>query len=198
MKHEDKVIVTFGEHSMWVPNVLSEGERFSFKGFDWICLDPNAENGNGVLAIMAETWNGKEYPFDDNGYNNYAKSSLREKLLCDLLPVLGEKNLLPHTVDLTADNGDDAYGTVTDKVFILSCDEYRKYRKRVPLLEEWMWSCTPWWINQRSGGGSFVRGVGTTGALSNSHVCISHEVAPACVFSSKNLKLHRQAQMVEA
>ena len=173
-------------------NVLSAGERFSFKGFDWICLDPNAENGDGVLAIMADVWNGKEYLFD-----NYAKSSLRKALLKDLLPVLGEENLLPHTVDLVADNGDDAYGVVVDKVFILSCDEYRKYRKHVPLFEEWMWTCTPWWIDPGSGSGC-VRGVITTGELSNGSAYSSHGVAPACVFSSKNLKLRRQAQMVEA
>lgn len=179
-------------------NVLSAGERFSFKGFDWICLNPNAEDGDGVLAIMAETWNGKEYLFDKDGNNNYAKSSLRKKLLNDLLPVLGEENLLPHVVDLTADNGDDMYGTVTDKVFILSCDEYRKYRKHVPLLDEWMWTCTPWWIDPNSGNGYFVRYVHTTGNLSDYVAYYSGGVAPACIFSSKNLKLRRQAQMVEA
>lgn len=179
-------------------NVLSAGERFSFKGFDWICLDPNAEDGDGVLAIMAETWNGKEYQFDKDGKNNYAKSSLRKKLLNDLLPVLGEENLLPHTVDLVADNGDDAYGVVIDKVFILSCDEYRKYRKHVPLLEEWMWTCTPWYIDPYSGYGSSVRIVYTTGFLNYYYASYSFGVAPACVFSSKNLKLRRQAQMYEA
>lgn len=178
-------------------NVLSAGERFSFKGFDWICLDPNAEEGNGVLAIMAEAWNGDEYPFDDDGYNNYAKSSLRRKLKEELLPVLGEENLLPHVVDLTADNGDDLYGTVTDRVFILSCDEYRKYRKHVPLLPEWMWTCTPWWIDPAAGSGGAVRIVYPTGAMGGSHANYSLGVAPACVFSSRNLKLRPQAQMVE-
>ena len=179
-------------------NVLSAGERFSFKGFDWICLDPNAEEGNGVLAIMAEAWNGEEYPFDDDGYNNYAKSSLRRKLTDELLPVLGEENLLPHVVDLVADNGDDAYGTVTDKVFILSCDEYRKYHKHVPLLPEWMWTCTPWYIDPNAGGGISVRIVFTTGAMYGNGAGNSYGVAPACVFSSRNLKLRRQAQMFEA
>lgn len=121
--------------------VLSAGERFGFKGFEWIVLDNNVDGG--VLAIMASAWNNEEYSFDDDGCNNYAKSSLRRKLLNELLPVLGEDNLIPHEVDMVADNGDDRYGTVTDRVFILSCDEYRKYRKHVPLLPEWMWTCTP-------------------------------------------------------
>jgi len=175
-------------------NVLSAGERFSYKGYDFICLDPDCEGG--VLAIMAEAWTGEEMKFDAGNCNNYAVSSLRKKLLNDLLPELGEKNLLPHVVDLTADNGDDRYGTVTDKVFILSCDEYRKYRKHVPLLPEWMWTCTPWYIND-AGTGGIVRYVGSAGGLGGSGAGGSSGVAPACIFNPDNLKLRRQAHMVE-
>ena len=175
--------------------VLSAGERFGFKGFEWIVLDNNEDGG--VLAIMASAWNNEEYSFDDDGCNNYAKSSLRRKLLNELLPVLGENNLIPHEVDMVADNGDDRYGTVTDRVFILSCDEYRKYRKHVPLLPEWMWTCTPWYISG-TGHGCNVRIVDADGILSSGSAHNSYGVAPACVFNPKNLKLHRQVQMVEA
>lgn len=176
-------------------DVVSAGERFDFKGFEWIVLDNNVDGG--VLAVMTSTWNNKEYIFDDDSRNNYAKSSLRRKLLDELLPVLGEDNLIPHEVDLVADNGDDRYGTVTDRVFILSCDEYRKYRKYVPLLPEWMWTCTPWYISH-AGSSSHVRGVSDAGSLGNFSAYYSIGVAPACVFNPKNLKLHRQAKVVEA
>lgn len=175
--------------------VLSAGERFIFKGFEWITLDNNVDGG--VLAIMASSWNGEEYRFDEDCCNNYAKSSLRRKLLNELLPVLGEDNLIPHEVNLVADNGDDRYGTVTDRVFVLSCDEYRKYRKNVPLLPEWMWTCTPWYITG-SGGSDGVRCVGADGILYNSNASGTRGVAPACVFNPAYLKLRRQAQMVEA
>lgn len=176
-------------------SILSAGERFDFKGFEWIVLDNNVDGG--VLAIMTSAWNNREYRFDDDGCNNYAKSSLRSKLLNELLPVLGENNLIPHEVDMVADNGDDRYGTVTDRVFILSCDEYRKYRKYVPLLPEWMWTCTPWYI-PNAGGCYNVRRVNVDGSLSCYNACYSFGVAPACVFNPKNLKLHRQVQMVES
>lgn len=175
--------------------VLSAGERFGFKGFEWIVLDNNVDGG--VLAVMTSAWNGEEYSFDDDGCNNYAKSSLRRKLLNELLPVLGEDNLIPHEVDLVADNGDDRYGTVTDRLFILSCDEYRKYRKYVPLLPEWMWTCTSWYISDAGYSGS-VRRVNYAGNLHSGNAGNSGGVAPACVFNPKNLKLHRQVQMVEA
>ena len=170
-------------------NKLSTEKRFTFKGYDWIALD-RTEDG-GVLAIMDGCW--KEIPFDNKRdyTNNYAKSTLRKTLLEELLPVLGEENLLPHVVDLVADNGDDSYGTVTDKVFILSCDEYRKYRKHIPLLDEWSWTCTPWWIDPNSGTGHGVRGIHPAGSLNLNVVYSSFGVAPACVFNKKCL-LHFQ------
>lgn len=42
--------------------VLSAGERFGFKGFEWIVLDNNVDGG--VLAIMASAWNNEEYDID--------------------------------------------------------------------------------------------------------------------------------------
>lgn len=178
---------------------LKPGEHFTWKGYEWIVLDPGVETpkGNGVLAIMAEVYKDREFRFDNDGYNNYAKSSLREMLNKELLPELGEDNLLPHVVDLTADNGDKRYGTVTEKVFILSCDEYRKYREYVPLFDEWMWTCTPWCIND-AGSGTNVRDVSTAGNLGNSSANGSHGGAPACVIASGILNCADRRKEVES
>ena len=110
---------------------LRPGEHFMFKNFEWVCLDPNHPDG-GVLAIMATPWT-KDVKFcpsdkftDEKGnWNNYRTSNVREILSDMANAVFEEKSLLPHTVDLVADNGDRAYGTVQDFVFILTCDEYR-------------------------------------------------------------------------
>lgn len=168
---------------------LPDGSHFYFKGFKWIALDNNVDGG--VLAVMASSWNGERYRFDDDGCNNYAKSSLRRKLLNELLPALGEDNLVPHEVNLVADNGDDRYGTVKDKVFILSCDEYRKYRKNVPLLPEWMWTCTSWnaaptlYLNS-------ARSVDETGNLYSEKLDEKNGILPACVFNPEKVKIEYQ------
>lgn len=167
---------------------LAPGTHFMFTNYEWIVLDNNVDGG--VLAIMASAWNNKKYSFDDGGCDNYAKSSLRRKLLNELLPVLGEDNLIPHEVDMVADNGDDRYGTVTDRVFILSCDEYRKYRKHVPLLPEWMWTCTPRYITD-TGDGYDVREVNADGILGSDYTYSSSGVAPACVFNPDKLVAKR-------
>ena len=173
---------------------LIPGTHFNFKNFEWIVLDNNVDGG--VLAIMASAWNGEEYCFDNDGYNNYEKSSLRRKLSNELLPVLGEDNLIPHKVDLIADNGDDRYGTVTDRLFILSCDEYRKYRKHVPLLHMRMWTCTPWYITG-PGEGTVVRYVYEEGCLGSTYALNSYGVAPACVFNPEKLKVKNTIVQLE-
>lgn len=168
---------------------LPDGSHFNFKGFKWIALDNNVDGG--VLAIMVPSWNGEKYRFDEDCCNNYAKSSLRRKLLNELLPVLGEDNLIPHEVNLVADNGDDRYGTVTDRVFILNCDEYRKYRKNVPLLPEGMWTCTPWYITD-SRSGYIVRGVDTDGFLNCNYAYYTYGVLPVCIFNPEKVKIEYQ------
>lgn len=173
---------------------VPDESHFNFKGFEWIALDNNVDGG--VLAVMASSWNRKEYRFDEGCCNNYAKSSLRRKLIKELLPVLGEDNLIPHKVDLVADNGDDRYGTVTDRVFILSCDEYRKYRKNVPLLPELMWTCTPWHITD-SGYCDYACLVDADGILHSKYTRSTSGVAPACVFNPEKVKVGYTIPTVE-
>lgn len=168
---------------------LNPGEHFIYNGIEFICLD--IINGN-YLAMTAKLW--AELPFDTNNENNWKNSSLRRVLNSDFLELLDKNHLVKQTSDLIADNGDKAYGTSEDYVTILSCDQYRKYRDIVPLFEERMWTLTPWSCNTSNSGS--VRYVGTTGNVGNYYADSSYGVAPACLFSSENLKLRRQAHLV--
>ena len=168
---------------------LNIGEHFIYNGIEFICLD--IIDGN-YLAMTAKPW--AEIPFDTNNHNDWHKSSLRRVLNTDFLELLDKKHLVMQTSDLIADNGDKAYGTSEDYVTILSCDQYRKYRDIVPLFEEWMWTLTPWSCNTSYS--YFVRTVYTTGYVYDYDASNSAGVAPACLFSSQNLKLCRQAHLV--
>ena len=168
---------------------LNIGEHFIYNGIEFICLD--IIDGN-YLAMTAKPW--AEIPFDTNNHNDWRKSSLRRVLNTDFLELLDKKHLVMQTSDLIADNGDKAYGTSEDYVTILSCDQYRKYRDIVPLFEEWMWTLTPWSCNTSNS--NYVRNVDTTGYVNHSNANGSSGGAPACLFSSQNLKLCRQAHLV--
>lgn len=168
---------------------LNIGEHFIYNGIEFICLD--IIDGN-YLAMTAKPW--AEIPFDTNNHNDWRKSSLRRVLNTDFLELLDKKHLVMQTSDLIADNGDKAYGTSEDYVTILSCDQYRKYRDIVPLFEEWMWTLTPWSCN--TSGSNYVRPVNRAGNVHSHYAHDSSGVAPACLFSSQNLKLCRQAHLV--
>lgn len=185
---------------------MHPGEHFMFKGFEWVCLDTNHPDG-GVLAIMATPW-GKEVKFcpsdkfaDEKGnWNNYRTSNVRGILSDMANSVFERKSLLLHTVDLVADNGDCAYGKVKDPVFILTCDEYRKYREFIPHYDRLVWTATPWGCGDKdsdAGESSVVRTVTAGGLLYNYDACNCGAVAPACILNPKFLNLRQSMPCVE-
>ena len=185
---------------------MRSGEHFMFKNCEWVCLDPNHPDG-GVLAIMAEPWAkdvkfcpDEQYVDEKGNWNNYRTSNVRGILSDMANAVFDKKSLLSHTVELVADNGDRAYGTVKDLVFILTCDEYRKYREFIPHYDSWIWTATPWYCGDKdsdTGDASDVRGVNAAGPLSNDDAYLSNAVAPACVLNPKFLNLRQNMAYVE-
>lgn len=157
---------------------IKDGEHFMYHGIKFIRL--GLEQG-GVLCMTAKPI--AEEAFDPNGCNNWAKSHARKKLNTEFLSMMDENDLLPFESDLTADNGDTAYGKCVDKIGILSCDLYRKYRKIVPLFDEWMWTCTPWHCGTpNSVHAGNVRLVYSDGTVYNVHAINAGALAPACIF----------------
>lgn len=185
---------------------LRPGEHFMFKDFEWICLDPNHPDG-GVLAIMAKQW-AKEVKFcpdeqyaDEKGnWNNYRTSNVRGLLSGMESAVFDGGSLLAHTVDLVADNGDRSYGAVADPVFILTCDEYRKYRDYIPHYDSFIWTATPWCCGDKDSDTDGTRGirlVSVDGKLCTNGTCGNYAVAPACILNPKSLNLRQSMAYVE-
>lgn len=157
---------------------IKDGEHFMYHGIEFIRL--GLEQG-GVLCMTAKPI--AEEAFDPNGCNNWAKSRARKKLNTEFLSLMDENDLLPFESDLTADNGDTAYGKCVDKIGILSCDLYRKYRKIVPLFDEWMWTCTPWHCGTPTSGDAYgVRLVTSDGTMHSGNAGNAGGLAPACIF----------------
>ena len=186
---------------------LRPGDHFMFKNFECVCLDPNHPDG-GVLAIMAKPW-AKDVKFcpsdkfvDEKGnWNNYRFSNVRGILSDMSSAVFDRKSLLLHTVDLVADNGDRAYGTVYDLVFILTCDEYRKYHDYIPHYDDWIWTATPWWCGDKDSGtgiANYVRLVSSAGRVNGDGAYSSSCVAPACILNPASLNLRQSMAYVEA
>ena len=121
--------------------------------------------------------------------NNWRTSTLRADLNRDFLnsfdeaggPILSE-NILLAEWDLTDSAGNNAYGSVADKIGLLTEAMFRKYSEQGLLdLDDWWWLITP-----SAGNSHNARHVNTDGALYNNHVCCgSGGVRPALYVDSE-------------
>lgn len=92
------------------------------------------------------------------------------------------------------------YGTVQDFVFILTCDEYRKYRDYIPHYDSWIWTATPWYCGDKDSDtdvANCVRVVGKEGLFANSSVLYGGAVTPTCVLNPESLNLRQSMAYVE-
>lgn len=100
--------------------------------------------------------------------NDWHTSTLRADLNRDFLnsfdeaggPILSE-NIIPAEWDLTDSAGNNAYGSVTDKIGLLTEAMFRKYSQEGLLdLDDWWWLITP-----NAGDSYYARYVSTGGTL---------------------------------
>lgn len=154
---------------------IKDGDHFTYKGIEFIRL--GKEQG-GILCITAKIW--KILHFDeDNRCNNFKEASICKVLNNEFRPLLDDNDLLTYQVDLTADNGDKAYGSFCVYAGLLSADLYRKYRDYIPSYNEWMWLCTPWYCADFA---DSVRNVNLDGTLYHGLVELAYGVAPVVIF----------------
>lgn len=140
---------------------ITRGAIFPYAGHDWIALETM---DGSTLAVMADIL--KEAPFDEDGSADWRESSARAFLNGEFLEELkanaddGGKAIIESTIPLTADDGTFKVES-TDRVFLLSCDQYRRNRDVLEPLDRWWWTLTRW----SASGSCVVRGVGTGGTL---------------------------------
>lgn len=119
--------------------------------------------------------------YDEDGSNDWRKSSLRKYLNEEFVKNFDKGDLLPFVSDLTSDDGMTDYGTSEDFVALLSDNLYRKYRKFMPKYDTWVWTITPW--SCLPGYAYTERYVHTSGALGSNYAFYGYGVAPACIFN---------------
>lgn len=164
---------------------FNAGKTVLIKGEEWVILQ-HLDNG-GTFCLKQELLQ-ECMPFDKNNCNDWKKSSLREYLNKEYIKQLenglkaedGKEIILDTVQDLTADDGTEEYGSSTDKVFLLTCEQYRKYRKLFKKIPDW------WWLITANSTiiSCYVRDVSTDGSLSDYYACNgSYGVRPACVFN---------------
>ena len=125
-----------------IKTAIVPGSEVKYGHLTWVVLE-NFEDS--VLVLSKDSI--ADGLFDEEGYNNFNISSLREYLNDGFIKKLKENGadvtaLCDFTIDLTSDDGLKDYGNSTNKVNLLTCDMYRKYRYLIPNLNSWWWLAT--------------------------------------------------------
>lgn len=127
---------------------VAVGTVIKYGGIEWVVLENRAET-KSVLVVAKDCL--FEAEFDGNNKNNWAKSPLRDFLndfdedgSCSVRQLRGIKrnDLVELERDLTTDDGMTDYGTCKDYISLYTCDEYRRFRKHIPVCEKWHWTIT--------------------------------------------------------
>ena len=170
--------------------LISEAEVGSFiiyGGLKWVVLDKTTK---GVKVLSKHRL--YDRAFDTDNHNNWAASTLRNELnnfnkggwCCayENTSQINKKDLVEFERDLTTDDGMKDYGKCRDYMSLLTCEEYRKYRKLIPLADDWCWTITADSLVYDS----LVRYVSSNGSLSYySAYSGSVGVRPLCVLKSE-------------
>lgn len=150
---------------------IGRGQAFTYGGVQWLKLDDTTTDSGEAASLVLALESLFEGAFGEE--NKWAECSLREELNGEFLNALvaegaEESAFVPMTIDLTAEDGLDDYGTTTDRIALISCNQYRKYRRLIPVIDSWWWTVTPF------------------SCESNAHSCIARYVSSDGTLDSYN------------
>lgn len=167
---------------------IAPSSVISYGGLDCIVLDVEQDK---ILVLAKESIG--NMPFDEGNSNNFPKGTLCKYLNGEFIKKLKANGadtsaLIPTTIDLTSDDGLKDYGETTQKIFLLTCDMYRKYRSVIPNLNDWWWLATAY-STESNGYAYYARYVNSVGSLHRSNAINGrHGVRPAFYLKSSILE----------
>lgn len=176
-------IVGEGERPVRMLSDIPVGGVFEIGEHTFIVLE-HTEYGTSALLkdlIEDETQFGESNNFDGSTVDEIC-GEFAEKLE----GMVGEGNLLPHDVDLTADDGLKDYGTVERKVSLLTAELYRRYVYAIDMhkVDAWWWLATPHSTNTHVDY-NWVKCVSPSGNFFNDYHYVNYYgVRPFCIFKS--------------
>ena len=123
------------------------GDVVSIGGKEFIILD---QSGDTTALIFKELFLTREKFGSSNNYDGSYVDKVCCKFAEDLESIVGERNLVLHTVDLTSDDGLKDYGKIQRRVSMLTADMYRRYADVLDKFKQdnWWWLATPYSTKQ--------------------------------------------------
>lgn len=120
---------------------LEVGDTFKVGDYEFIVLEHASETTAVILKdLLREGVNFGE----NNRYDGSKVDRICREFGTEIEKLVGEGNLIEHTVDLTADDGLKCYGSVKRKMALLTAALYRRYVYTLDRhkIDAWWWLCT--------------------------------------------------------
>ena len=127
--------------SINLPEGLGIGDTFELADTTWKILDITSAG----YICLADSIEDMKFDSDSNNWENSGlRSYLNGEFFEKMTAEIGLENIVPFERNLLSLDGQTEYGSCTDKVSLLTVDEYRKYRKYIPNANKWWWLISPW------------------------------------------------------
>lgn len=179
-QNEDGSITLYLTHEL--KKVLGDanpGDIVTIGNRDYIVLE-HREGATSVITkdVVVDMVYGESGSYEESGIRRFCNTSFYQEL-CE---AVGESNIIPHTVDLTADDGSGKGSSVKDNISVITNELYRRYRELLPAGKT-HWTATPVTVLDNSYA-RYVCIVCSDGFLGWGGCDFSYGVRPFCVLNS--------------
>jgi hypothetical protein len=161
---------------------IRDGEVCKIGEWEFIVCEHTRE---GTVLLMKDClYDAVEFG-DNNNYNGSNVDKLCEEFADKLAEVVGEENIIRHTVDLTADDGLRDYGSIERCVSLFTANQYRKYCDILDKyrLNIWTWTATAY-STPKHDDDCWVKCVAPRGVIGDYGYGNDYGVRPFCILKS--------------
>ena len=166
-----------------IATLSDDGKIAKIGDYEFIVLKKDDDTVQLLLKGLLE----ERVQFDSD-CNNFAESSIRNYLdnFADkLAEIVGEENIVEHTVDLTADDGLKCYGSCDCRVSLLTAQMYREHVYTIDefKINKWWWLATAY-STPKHDCEAWVKCVSPFGLIRYDNYDIINGVRPFCILKS--------------
>lgn len=162
---------------------VAAGDTFKIGEHEFIVLE---QSGDTTAIIRKDLLPNQKF----GNTNNFDGSNVGQTcydFAAEIATIIGEENIVEHTVDLTSDDGLKDYGTIKSRCSLLTADLYRRYVEILDKFKpnDWWWLATPH-STKRHENDSWVRCVAPSGFILDYRYLYSSDngVRPFCILKS--------------
>ena len=158
------------------------GELVKIGEHEFIVLE---QSGDTTALIQKDLLPTNEKFGANNNYDGSYVDAVCNKFAEEIASIVGEKNLVLHTVDLTSDDGLKDYSKIQRRVSLLTTDLYRQYVEILDKFKPKKW----WWLatafsTKKHDNDSWVKCVTPSGCINGGLYINVLGVRPFCILKS--------------